>query len=113
MSNASFIKAIHKQKPAESNYWKYETLINQPKKNISHQQFADSIKTITSQYLGYLKPEKNTISLTGGKDSRTILSALLSLGDKPFSFTYGNKNTSDSYFAKKIADGLVCNYSII
>lgn len=93
-------------------YWQYESLMTLHQEKKSFKTLTNEVKQITEQYLLYLKPKKLSISLTGGKDSRTILAALLHLNQSPFAFTYGNKNTSDSFYAKKIANGIKLNYSV-
>ena len=44
------------------------------------------------------------ITLTGGKDSRTILTALLGSGLKPVGLTYGNEESRDACYAGILAE---------
>ncbi|MBN2285927.1 MAG: hypothetical protein JXI43_05725, partial [Tissierellales bacterium] len=58
----------------------------------------------------YLKPSGITMTLTGGNDTRMILAALLNLGIKPNTFTFGNPESLDAITARKVADSQKLKY---
>lgn len=66
-------------------------------------EFADLFRTNTVNFNRFLKPQSGLITLTGGKDSRTILAALLGAGLKPTGLTYGNEKSRDAYYAGILA----------
>ena len=67
-------------------------------------EFAEYWKSIIKQYTDYLKPKALSMTLTGGIDSRMILSAFLNLGIKPNAFTFGNPHSFDGVIAAKLAE---------
>lgn len=93
------------------HYWYSDNLLDMEIKDIGFDYFAFKWKTIINQYIDYLKPEKITMTLTGGNDTRMILAALLNIGIKPNVFTFGNSESSDGVVAKKIVDKLGVNYN--
>lgn len=95
------------------SYWRYSNLLNLKKEKKSFADYSKEVKTIIDQIIKYQKPKDHLISLTGGKDSRTILAGLMSLGINPKCFTYGNENSSDNIYAKKISKGLSLNHKIL
>jgi hypothetical protein len=68
------------------------------------EEFADLFRTNTVNFDRFLKPKSGLITLTGGKDSRTILTALLGNGLKPMGLTYGNKESRDAFYAGILAE---------
>lgn len=66
--------------------------------------FADLFKENLNNFNNYLKPDNHYITLTGGKDTRTILAVLLNTGIKPTGLTYGNSKSSDAVHAAILAD---------
>ena len=60
----------------------------------------------------YLKPESTFITLTGGKDSRTILAALLGAGIKPEGITYGSSLSRDAIYASVVARAAGINHTV-
>lgn len=71
--------------------------------------FSDSVRNFNS----FLGPEQFMITLTGGKDSRTILAALLGAGIKPGGITYGNKLSRDAVYAAMLADKAGIRHTVI
>lgn len=113
-------KYIYKTKPAShiliddnkltiTEYWSPSQLLI-PKTDIDSSldfnYFANLIKDNFKNFLHYHKPQNNTITLTGGKDSRTGLAALKANNANVFGFTYGNPNSRDAVYAKMLADKL-------
>ncbi len=66
--------------------------------------FADLLKTNIEDYHQSLNPQSAAITLTGGKDSRTALCALLASGIKPLGITYGDPASKDAVYAGKMAE---------
>ncbi len=112
-SNTSFKKIEQTQAAAKiiisdnviiSQYWDYSVLIrSHVDLKIDYYEFVDLILTNFGNLIEFLKPQKHTITLTGGKDSRTGLSALIHLGIKPEGFTYGNNKSRDAIYASKLS----------
>lgn len=71
--------------------------------------FSDSVTNFNSS----LMPEKSFITLTGGKDSRTILAALLGAGIRPEGITYGNTLSRDAVYAAIVADKAGIPHTVI
>ncbi len=98
-----------------SNYWTPDALLETRHDSYSSKNFApfaELIKSNFSNFQAQLKPSTNTITLTGGKDSRTGLSALISLGISPYGFTYGNKNSRDAIYAANLARKLSLQHHV-
>jgi hypothetical protein len=111
---ASYIK-LNKNKFIISNYWTHDTLLKyQVDSSRSHDfaQYADFVKTNFNNFVSYLKPEAHTITLTGGKDSRTGLAALKSVGITPYGFTYGNKDSIDAVYARNLAGKITLEHYV-
>lgn len=96
---------ITKGKPEQIRYWSPDDLPayreDSPGPDID--EFADLFRTNALNFNRFLKPKSGLITLTGGKDSRTILTALLASGLKPAGLTYGNENSRDAYYAGLLA----------
>lgn len=84
-------------------YWDCTRLLDTEVTDISPGEMAEEFKTITRNYIDYLKPKTVSVTLTGGLDSRTILAALLNIGVKPHAFTYGHPESVDVTTARDIA----------
>lgn len=84
-------------------YWDCTRLLDLETADISPGEMAGEFKTITRNYIDYLKPGKVSVTLTGGLDSRTILAALLNIGIRPHAFTYGHPESLDVATALEIA----------
>ncbi|MGF1587424.1 MAG: hypothetical protein ACFCUM_19060 [Bacteroidales bacterium] len=87
-------------------YWKPECLLDfkeSGSETLHITDFVALIKENFNNFLIYTKPAHHAITLTGGKDSRTGLASLKSLGISPHGFTYGNPFSSDAVFAGKLA----------
>ena len=98
---------LNKKKAIISTYWTPDLLLQDQSVSDEYHSFfyyADLLKTNFYNFITYLTPEAHSITLTGGKDSRTGLAALKTLGINPFGFTYGNKESKDAVYAGKIAN---------
>lgn len=71
--------------------------------------FSDSVRNFNS----FLGPEQSLITLTGGKDSRTILAALLGAGIRPEGITYGNNLSRDAVYAAMVAEKAGIRHTVI
>ena len=71
--------------------------------------FSDSVRNFNSS----LAPQQSFITLTGGKDSRTILAALLGADIRPEGITYGNKLSRDAVYAGMVADKACIPHNVI
>lgn len=91
-------------------YWMADNLISGEIKDVKYSDFALKWKTIIRQYIEFLKPNDLTMTLTGGNDTRMILSALLNLGIKPHTFTFGNPESADGVIAQKISHAIGLEY---
>jgi len=73
------------------------------RQDVETEEFATLFRRNVINLNQYFNPESTLITLTGGKDSRTILAALLGAGIKPSGFTYGNPLSRDAVYAGKTA----------
>ncbi len=113
LGGLTFLEQINYTKPAAmiefsrrlnfQQYWDCSELLKLQRNDFSPREMADSFKGIMKDYLDFFNPDKISLTLTGGLDSRTILAALLSLGCKPYTFTYGHANSPDAETAKQIS----------
>lgn len=88
-----------------SNYWHPLDLLN-PARSVTDQPFehyAQVWQELAGQYLEFLKPERVSLTITAGNDSRMALSALLSLGVKPHTFTFGNPQSYEAVISALVA----------
>jgi hypothetical protein len=75
------------------------------KKNDMHLgQFATIWSTIIAQYVKYLKPKDISMTLTGGNDSRMILSALMKNKINVNLFSFGDPKSFDAVIANEISN---------
>lgn len=89
------------------SYWDCSELLDLQRSDITPPEMGEAFRGIVADYLSGLDIAKLSVTLTGGLDSRTILSALLSLGKKPYSFTYGHPESPDAVTAftvSRVAD---------
>ena len=97
--------SISEGKATHIKYWSPDDLLvndgDDPGPGI--EEFAELIRRLISGFRRFLKPESSVITLTGGKDSRTILTALLGDGQKPAGLTYGDRRSRDAVYAGVLA----------
>jgi hypothetical protein len=80
---------------------------------IEIERFADLFLTNAVNLNKYLKPKHTVITLTGGKDSRTLLAALLGAGISPEGLTYGSGQSSDAIYGGLLAAAAGIDHKII
>lgn len=95
-----------------SYYWQPSDLLKIEKRKVSIRNISESLSFAVDNGLHLLDKDKISLSLTGGADTRNLLSIFLSKGIKPHLYTYGNPNSDDCIKAKAIADGLGLSHSI-
>ena len=86
--------------------------LSQAAYDISLEEFAAAFRNNVVNLNDFLKPESTLITLTGGKDSRTILAALLGAGIKPDAITYGNSLSRDAVYASIVAHAAGIRHTI-
>ena len=92
-------------RPVIEEYFSYHSLLEKQESGWTYSRFADHFSQIVAQYSKQLGPGAVSLTLTGGKDSRTILAALLAGGITPNTFTYGSDLSADVVYAREIAGG--------
>ncbi len=92
-------------------YYDIEASIKPNTSDITIEEFSDFWKTLISNYIEYLKPRSTSLTLTGGNDSRMILSAMIKQGIKPNLFSFGNPSSFDAQVARKISNFLQYDYN--
>lgn len=113
IAGRTFLKNIRYSQPAsliqyrenltETCYWSSEELVQMSRENFTFEEFADYFKEIIKAYIDFLSPQKISMTLTGGRDTRMILAALLNIKENPRVFTFGAPFSGDVITAKKIA----------
>lgn len=115
VNGESLISNIYYSKPATkliicnnqfkiSEYWNHSMLLQNINDELDIEYFSNLFIDNVVNYQNTLKPSQAAITLTGGKDSRTALAAMLNIGTKPFGITYGNPQTRDVVYAAKLAN---------
>jgi len=88
---------------AIDSYWSADDLILQHNSDIEIKDIAKALEVAIESRLNSLNVGKVSHAITGGIDSRILLSILLKLGIEIHGYTYGNVNSVDVVIAKKIA----------
>jgi len=94
-------------------YYNCRSLLENHHEDRSYLYFADLIKDLVYQYHSYLEYQETVISLTGGKDSRTILTGLLGNNILPKGVTYGCSKSRDAFHAKLLSEKAGIEHYII
>tara|TARA_B110000967_G_scaffold209688_1_gene267091 strand:- start:13627 stop:15219 length:1593 start_codon:yes stop_codon:yes gene_type:complete len=95
-------------------YYKYEPeTLKEDNIDIIANNYVKILKSNFQNYLDQNNFENVGISLTGGFDSRMILSLLDDIKIKPTAFHYGHKDSNDFKISKKICKEYDLNNSII
>lgn len=92
-------------------YFDYNEIYNQEYEDIGLADFSLKFSKIIDDYIAFLKPKEVKLTLTGGNDSRMILSALINNNVNVKLFSYGDKSSYDCVVAKKISEKLLLNYT--
>ena len=93
-------------------YWQHDSLLERRAGLESFEKLSQILKDNIFTDNQYLKANKTTISLTGGKDSRTGLAALMSNGVRPVGITYGDPYSKDGVFATLLAKKAAIDHEI-
>lgn len=96
----------------KNKYWEFESIINNSflTEEESLEQCGRVFKRTVSQLLS--KESNIGLTLTGGYDSRTILSAIDCNNYKVAAFTYGAKDSEQCIIAKRLAEAVKCEHII-
>ncbi len=86
--------------------------MSQSADDVPLEEFAAVFRNNVINLNDFLKPESTLITLTGGKDSRTILAALLGAGIKPEGITYGNSLSRDAVYASIVAQAAGISHTV-
>jgi len=92
-------------------YWSPEKLIEAGRDKYSMNDLIDLFRNIIGDYIDFFRPETVSLTLTGGRDTRSVLAALLYLNIIPHSFTFGNPYGTDVITAKNICSNLNLPFS--
>ncbi len=116
----TFLKDVFYSKPSSKicfngditldSYWDCEELLNLDIKKLFCKTVSEMFVKMVRSYVDYLNPVRISLTLTGGLDSRAILAALMHMGIKPGTFTYGNPHSGDVITAKKVAQACGLNH---
>jgi hypothetical protein len=89
-----------------SSYWEPSRLLKEqfttPK--ITTVEFSHFWSILINNYIKYLQPKSISITLTGGNDSRMVLTPLLNQGYSLHTFSFGNPKSKDVVIANRIAE---------
>ncbi len=86
-------------------YWNLEHILTSDKKTTIH-ELSSLFKNKIEINMSMIKNERISLSLTGGADTRNLLSVFYKLRVKPHLYTYGNPKSADCIKARKIAEDL-------
>jgi len=98
--------------PEVESWWRPSELLEKrtERENLSAH---DILNDIFSQYLAAFQPKRVRMSLTGGMDSRLLLSSLLALDARPETYTYGDATSADVELAGRISNALMLDHEIL
>jgi len=91
-------------------YWHPDKLLDSGGTKATIMDIAEKLKSAVSATLDLARPV--SLSLTGGADTRNVLSVLLSQGVRPHLYTYGNPLSNDCVKASSIAKGLGLEHAV-
>ena len=94
-----------------TNYYSLREHINPGSSNISLDEFSYFWTDFISQYIKFLNPRQLSLTLTGGNDSRMILSALIKKKVDANLFSFGNPQSFDAVVSQKIATKIGYRYN--
>ncbi|MCF8261089.1 MAG: hypothetical protein K9J12_09965 [Melioribacteraceae bacterium] len=93
------------------NYWLPTDLFFTNFSDDTIGDLANHWKRLICGYHEFIRPTGTSITLTGGNDSRMVLSGLLSNNITPNSFTFGDPESADASISKEIAADLRLNHN--
>ena len=93
------------------NYWDFNEIIKEKKSTSTKQDFINVFKKSISNYIEYFKPANVSATLTGGRDTRSVLSALVNLKVRVHNFTFGYPTGIDVITAKEVSNKLDLAFS--
>jgi hypothetical protein len=91
-------------------YWSAGELLNCDK-NCSIEEFIAVFNKTISNSIGFFKPGNIGITLTGGRDTRSVLASLINNSISPHAFTFGNPRNRDVIVGKSIAQACGLTFS--
>ncbi|MBD3314435.1 MAG: hypothetical protein GF344_01500, partial [Chitinivibrionales bacterium] len=97
---ASFI--VVKDNVKVSRYWQPESLLER-KTSCRISEFTELFRDVINEYFVYLQPDNVSLTLTGGRDTRSVLAALMNLGVTPHTFTFGFPDGKDVVSSAEVA----------
>jgi len=92
------------------HYWRPADVIS-PQARYNHTDVAQVLGGIIGDYLSYLQIRKPSVAVTGGLDCRLIIAALLDVGCRPTTYTYGHPSSADVRFGRSAARALALPYT--
>lgn len=108
---ASIIE-IHDGTIQKNTYWSASVLTeNRSSPGMTKKDFAMFFSDTIEHYLRFVSPRSIAMTLTGGADTRLILSALLHKKRRPHVFTFGNPQCYDNIIAREIAQKNALHHS--
>jgi len=87
----------------QDTYWNADELANTSTEISDFSSFNSIFRRSVQDHLDYLNPKKISATLTGGRDTRSVLAALKSLNISPHCFTFGYPSGIDVSAAAKVA----------
>ncbi len=95
-----------------STYWKPESLLNIEKRKLNIDEISLILRKTVLDYVAISPNNHYSLSLTGGADTRNLLSIFLREGIKPHLYTYGNPHSNDCVKAKNITEKLDLEHAL-
>jgi hypothetical protein len=92
-------------------YWSPATSINRDAKSISVSHLVAEFQSVVQNTCDYLELTECAITLTGGRDTRSVLSALLNTNLVLRPFTFGNPSGKDVLVSRSVSDALNLNFT--
>lgn len=104
-------KLILNTKLSIESYWNPQYLIEKERNINTVEDVIKLFRQVISNYVEYFKTERISLTLTGGRDTRSILAALLNLGLVPHTFTFGFPEGKDVQTSRSISEKLNLPFS--
>lgn len=94
-----------------SNYWLPETLIKSQDKKVSLNELVNTFNLSIANVLKYFPSDNISATLTGGRDTRSVLACLLYNKKQPNLFTFGYPQGRDVIISKLVSSKLKLPFS--